>query len=90
MQKKLNKLSLDLKKTIISLEKQSEELLPDIEFNLRSSQQLAKVLIEDLGVPKTRKTKTGYTMDANTLEGLLEYDELDPKAKDLIRIIFQR
>ena len=86
-EKKLNKLSLDLKKTIISLEKQSEELLPDIEFNLRSSQQLAKILIENLGVPKTRKTKTGYTMDANTLEGLLEYDELDPKAKDLIRII---
>lgn len=40
------------------------------EFNLGSPQQLGYVLFEKLGLPKQRKTKTGYSTDAKVLESL--------------------
>ncbi|WP_099333014.1 DNA polymerase I [Actinomyces minihominis] len=40
------------------------------EVNLGSPKQLQVVLFEELGMPKTRKTKTGYTTDAGALEDL--------------------
>ena len=41
------------------------------EFNINSPKQLGEVLFEDLGLPtKKRKTKTGYSTDAETLEEL--------------------
>ncbi len=39
-------------------------------FNINSPQQLGKVLYEDLGLPSGRRTRTGYSTDADTLEGL--------------------
>jgi DNA polymerase I len=39
-------------------------------FNLGAPQQLAKVLFEDLRLPVGRRTKTGYSTDADTLETL--------------------
>ena len=40
------------------------------EFNISSPQQLSQVLFEELGLPKSRRTKYGYTTDAATLEAL--------------------
>lgn len=42
------------------------------EFNLGSPKQLQEVLFEDLQLPKTRKTKTGYSTDAAVLADLQE------------------
>lgn len=42
------------------------------EVNLGSPKQLQQVLFEELELPKTRKTKTGYTTDANALADLQE------------------
>ncbi|GAB3599169.1 DNA polymerase I [Microbacterium tumbae] len=42
------------------------------EFNLGSPKQLQEVLFEDLQLPKTRKTKTGYSTDAAALADLQE------------------
>jgi DNA polymerase-1 len=39
-------------------------------FNIGSPQQLSQVLFEQLGLPKTRKTKLGHSTDAQSLEGL--------------------
>lgn len=39
-------------------------------FNINSPQQLGRVLFEDLKLPSGRKTRTGYSTDADTLEGL--------------------
>jgi len=39
-------------------------------FNIASPQQLSGVLFEEIGLPKTRRTKQGYTTDAQALEGL--------------------
>lgn len=40
------------------------------EVNLGSPKQLQGVLFDELGMPKTRRTKSGYTTDAEALEGL--------------------
>ena len=40
------------------------------QFNLGSPQQLGRMLFERLGLPRQRKTKTGYSTDAKTLEAL--------------------
>lgn len=37
------------------------------EFNLGSPKQLQEVLFGELGLPKTKRTKTGYTTDADAL-----------------------
>ncbi|WP_309068427.1 DNA polymerase I [Microbacterium sp.] len=42
------------------------------EVNLGSPKQLQEVLFEELQLPKTRKTKTGYTTDAAALADLQE------------------
>ena len=39
-------------------------------FNLNSTQQLGKVLFETLSLPAGKKTKSGYSTDAETLENL--------------------
>src|SRR5437016_5372967 len=41
-------------------------------FNLNAPQQLAKILFEDLRLPVGKRTKTGYSTDADTLEALRE------------------
>ena len=40
------------------------------EFQIGSPQQLSRVLFEEIELPKTRKTTTGWTTDANALEPL--------------------
>ncbi|MEU6116336.1 DNA polymerase I [Streptomyces sp. NPDC047117] len=40
------------------------------EFNLGSPKQLQEVLFNELGLPKTKKTKTGFTTDADALAWL--------------------
>ncbi|MEY4087201.1 MAG: hypothetical protein RIU70_311 [Actinomycetota bacterium] len=42
------------------------------EFNVASPKQLQVVLFEELGLPKTKKIKTGYTTDADALSWLFE------------------
>jgi DNA polymerase-1 len=39
-------------------------------FNLNAPQQLARLLFEDLRLPVGKRTKTGYSTDADTLESL--------------------
>ncbi|MGY1738761.1 DNA polymerase I [Geodermatophilus sp. SYSU D00684] len=41
------------------------------EINLGSPKQLQAVLFDELGLPKTKKIKSGYTTDADALTGLL-------------------
>jgi DNA polymerase-1 len=42
------------------------------EINLGSPKQLQVVLFDELGMPKTKRTKTGYTTDADALQALFE------------------
>ena len=49
------------------------------EFNIGSPKQLATVLFEKLGLPPVRKTKTGYSTDADVLAELALGHELPAK-----------
>ena len=42
------------------------------QINLGSPKQLQVVLFDELGMPKTKKTKTGYTTDAEALQSLFD------------------
>jgi len=55
-----------------ALERLEQEIcgLAEEKFNLNSSQQLGHILFEKLGLPPARKTKTGYSTDAETLDEL--------------------
>ena len=45
------------------------------EINLGSPKQLQVVLFDELAMPKTKRTKTGYTTDADALQQLFEKTE---------------
>lgn len=44
--------------------------LAGTEFNINSTKQLGEILFDKLGLPPVKKTKTGYSTDADTLEKL--------------------
>jgi DNA polymerase-1 len=46
------------------------------EFNINSPKQLGEILFEKLGLPVIKKTKTGYSTDAEVLEKLEPYHEV--------------
>ncbi len=63
----LTKLSVDLVERIALVQREAYDAVGH-EFKIGSPQELSQVLFEELGLPHTRKTKTGYTTDANALE----------------------
>jgi DNA polymerase-1 len=54
------------------------------EFNLGSPKQLQEILFTELGLPKTKKIKTGYTTDADSLQWLYEQSQ-HPLLEHLLR-----
>lgn len=67
--KSLGAFSKDLQ---ILLDNYTKEIfkLAEEEFNINSTQQLQKILFEKLKLQKTKKTKTGFSTDARSLESL--------------------
>jgi len=58
---------------------QSIFLMAGEEFNLGSPKQLAHILFEKMGLKPVKKTKTGYSTDAEVLEILSEEHDLPAK-----------
>lgn len=50
--------------------------LSGTEFNLNSPKQLGEILFDRLGLPVVKKTKTGYSTDAEVLEKLAPYNDV--------------
>lgn len=81
----LNQQSLELTSEIRELEKNIQQLAGE-DFNIASPKQLARILFEKMGLTPGKKTKTGFSTDAEVLETLknehpiaahlLEYREL--------------
>jgi DNA polymerase I len=79
-------LGVELEKEIHTLEERIYMHAEGQPFNINSPKQLAQVLFEDLKLPHSKKTKSGYSTDAAVLEelrdvhpivaNLLEYREL--------------
>jgi DNA polymerase-1 len=66
----LREIADDLATRAKALEESVQELAGH-PFTVNSTKQLQQVLFEELDLPKGRKTKTGYSTDASTLESLL-------------------
>jgi len=65
----LRDMSQSLGKEMLRLEADAYNSL-GYRFNINSSQQLSRILYEDLKLPKSRKTKSGYSTEAAALEEL--------------------
>ena len=61
-----------LKEQIDKLETYIYELAGK-QFNISSPKQLGEILFENLGLPAKKKTKSGYSTNAEVLEGLRKY-----------------
>lgn len=72
----------DLKENIDKdIDKITEEIyeLAGSEFNINSTKQLGEVLFKDLDLPVIKKTKTGFSTNAQVLEKLRDKHQIIPK-----------
>ena len=74
---RLQEFGLQLEEQMKALEAQVYELAGR-QFNIGSPKQLGVVLFEELGLKAGKKTRTGYSTDAETLEKLKEQHEIIP------------
>jgi DNA polymerase-1 len=81
---KLSELSTHFTKTVSDETKMAYQEAGH-EFNVGSPKQLQVVLFDELKLPKTKKIKTGYTTDAESLEWLA-IKTRHPLLKHLLRI----
>jgi len=65
----MRRMSQEMARQVARLEAEIYDLVGH-EFKVNSPQQLAEVLFNELKLPKTKRTKTGYTTDASALEAL--------------------
>src|SRR6202022_136951 len=65
----LRELQAELQEQLRALEDEVAQVSGS-SFNLNAPQQLARLLFEDLRLPVGKRTKTGYSTDADTLESL--------------------
>ncbi|HEX7066931.1 MAG TPA: DNA polymerase, partial [Candidatus Limnocylindria bacterium] len=61
--------------TLAGLESRIYELVGH-EFNIGSPKQLEQILFHELGLPATKRTRTGYSTDASVLEELRDKHEV--------------
>ncbi len=74
----LNRLSEVLAERITTLEREIYQLA-GTDFNIGSTKQLQTILFDKLGLTATKKTKTGYSTDAETLAALAPAHEIVAK-----------
>ncbi|MFC6317661.1 DNA polymerase I [Corynebacterium gerontici] len=60
----------DFKAMVAEEEEQARKLVDEPTLNLSSPKQLQSVLFDTLGLPKTKKTKTGYSTAAKEIDAL--------------------
>jgi DNA polymerase-1 len=83
----------DLKEFSVELESRINLLINEIyfmageEFNINSTKQLGVVLFEKLKLPVVKKTKTGYSTDAEVLEQLAPMHEIVLKILDYRQLV---
>ena len=74
----LDELKVKFDSEIAKTQKEIYELA-DEEFNISSPKQLGKILFEKLDLPVIKKTKTGYSTNAEVLEKLADKHDIIPK-----------
>ena len=80
----LSELHLRFSETASALETRIYEAAGE-SFNILSTKQLGRILFEKLGLPSGKKTKTGFSTDADTLEAIAP---LHPIVNDVLQYRF--
>ena len=83
---KLIELGEEFKLSIDKLEQEIYELAGE-EFNINSPKQLGVILFEKLELPVIKKTKTGYSTNAEVLEKLRDKHEIIDKITEYRQIV---
>ncbi len=83
---KLEELKVAFSGLIENLEKEIYELAGE-EFNINSPKQLGVILFEKLNLPIIKKTKTGYSTDAEVLESLKREHPIIVKISEYRQIV---
>ncbi|MGL4911357.1 MAG: DNA polymerase I [Romboutsia sp.] len=83
---KLNELGVEFKEVIKRLE-QEIYIMAEEEFNINSPKQLGVILFEKLGLPVIKKTKTGYSTNADVLEKLRDQSPIIDKITEYRQIV---
>lgn len=65
----------DIAARVVEAEKRCHEVAGR-PFNVGSPRDVAEVLFDELNLPKSKRTKTGYSTDSSVLEQLVEHHEL--------------
>ena len=65
----------DIAKRVLELEKECHRILGRT-FKVGSPKEVADILFTELKLPKSKRTKTGYSTDASVLDKLSEHHEL--------------
>ncbi len=100
----INGLSLDVQ-LLRNLSNELSTIMSNIEyaiyqlighqFNINSSQQLGHVLFKELKLPPTKRTKTGYSTDASSLDSLKllvntgETENVSPVANEVLDLVME-
>ncbi len=71
----LERLEAEFADAMVQAQQDAWDAIGDDTVNLGSPKQLQVVLFDTLALPKTRRTKTGYTTDADALAGLYAQTE---------------
>ncbi|MDY4575428.1 MAG: DNA polymerase I [Intestinibacter sp.] len=82
----LNELKDKFTKIISELEAEIYEMAGE-SFNINSPKQLGVILFEKLGLPVIKKTKTGYSTNAEVLEKLRDKHEIIDKITEYRQIV---
>lgn len=82
----LSELGVEFTKIISSLEKEIFEYAGE-EFNINSPKQLGVILFEKLDLPVIKKTKTGYSTNAEVLEKLKDKHPIIDKIGEYRQIV---
>ena len=77
----LKQMQEELGSQLVAIESEVEQVAGE-KFNLNAPQQLATVLFEKLRLPVGKRTKTGYSTDADTLEALRDKHPIVPLILD--------
>ena len=83
---KLSELGIEFKEMIVKLEEDIFEMSGE-KFNINSPKQLGNILFEKLKLPIIKKTKTGYSTNAEVLDKLREKHPIIDKISEYRQIV---
>ncbi len=85
----LKRFSAALGEEIAQIKQVANNLVGGREFNIASNRQVGEILIDEWGAPPTRKLKTGWSMNADSLDRMRNTTGLDDRIYELIDAVLR-